>query len=89
MFVFLLEKEVLIIVSQFHNTTGCPIQKKKTLRIAFILIEPSYPKKCDYFRVQRLGLFIQKQLACRAEEQWPELQSNLPSARTKCLVSVR
>jgi len=70
---------VFIIVFQFHNTTVCPIQKK-TLKVAFVLIEPSYPKKCDYFRVQRLGLFIQKQLACLAEEQWLELQSNLPSA---------
>jgi len=42
---------------------------KKTLRIASILLEPSYSKKCDYFRVQRLALFIQEQLACRAEEQ--------------------
>ena len=60
-------KKIVVIVFQLHNWMSST--KKKHLTIAFILIEPSYPKKCDYFRVQRLGLFIQKQLACRAEEQ--------------------
>ena len=57
-----------IVIFQFYNTMGCPVQKKP-LRTAFMLLVQSYPKKCDYFRVQRLGLFIQEQLTCRADEQ--------------------